>query len=346
MGMGRAELIELLKIPQDREKYLFELSAKTRKDSVGDVVYLRGLIELGNFCQKNCLYCGIRRDNTKAVRYTLTDEQVIMAAQFAYDNSYGSIAIQSGELESEQNSDRISRLIEKIKILSKGELGITLSLGEQSFETYKSWRDAGADRYLLRIETSNKDLFNKIHPNDPLHSFERRVNSLSMLKELGYQVGTGIMIGLPGQTVESMADDLLFFKNIDIDMCGMGPYLNHSDAILGESDMSEQERFSLTLRMIAILRIMMPKINIAATTALQAIDPLGRELALKVGANVIMPNITPTTVRANYKLYENKPVSEDCLDIQEKTLFDRIHGAGFEIGFDVQGNSIHYNERN
>ena len=345
MGMGRLELIELLKIPQDREKYLFELSAKTRKEGVGDKVYLRGLIELGNICIKNCLYCGIRKDNKNADRYTLTDKEVFDAAEFAYNNRYGSIAIQSGELESKQNTDRITRLIEEIKTMSNGEIGITLSLGEQSFDTYKRWKEAGADRYLLRIETSNEELFNKIHPNDSMHSYSRRIESLHSLKKLDYQVGTGIMIGLPNQSIESLADDLLFFKETDIDMCGMGPYLNHADALLGESNISEQERFSLTLRMIAILRIMMPKINIAATTALQAINPLGRELALKIGANVIMPNITPNSVRKNYKLYENKPISEDCLDIQEKTLFDRINDTGLEIGFSQQGNSVHYNNK-
>ena len=343
--MGRLELIELLKIPQDREKYLFELSAKTRKEGVGDKVYLRGLIELGNICIKNCLYCGIRKDNKNADRYTLTDKEVLDAAEFAYNNRYGSIAIQSGELESKQNTDRITRLIEEIKTMSNGEIGITLSLGEQSFDTYKRWKEAGADRYLLRIETSNEELFNKIHPNDSMHSYSRRIESLHSLKKLDYQVGTGIMIGLPNQSIESLADDLLFFKETDIDMCGMGPYLNHADALLGESNISEQERFSLTLRMIAILRIMMPKINIAATTALQAINPLGRELALKIGANVIMPNITPNSVRKNYKLYENKPISEDCLDIQEKTLFDRINDTGLEIGFSQQGNSVHYNNK-
>lgn len=342
MGIGRNELIELLSIPQEREQYLYSLSGKARINGVGNKVYLRGLIELSNICQKNCLYCGIRKDNTKTNRYTLTDQQVLQAAEFAHKNRYGSIAIQAGEIDSPQNTLRIESLIHNIKSLSNNRLGITLSLGEQSKETYKRWRDAGADRYLLRIETSSEELFNKIHPNDDMHQYKKRIDCLEKLKECGYQLGTGIMIGLPHQTVEILADDLLFFQKMDIDMCGMGPYLEHQEALLGISEIPIQERFNLTLRMIAILRIMMPNINIAATTALQAIDPFGREKALEIGANVIMPNITPTTIRASYKLYENKPISEDCLDIQEKTLFERILSTGLEIGLDQQGNSLHY----
>lgn len=343
--MGREELIELLKVPKNREKYLFELSGKTRAESVGNKVYLRGLIELSNICQKSCLYCGIRKENENCVRYDLSDQDVLDAAQYAYKNRYGSIAIQSGELNSEKNTSRIEGLVRDIKTLSNGELGITLSLGEQSDQTYKRWREAGADRYLLRIESSSRELFEKIHPNNSMHSYDTRIECLNSLRNHGYQLGTGIMIGLPHQTIETLADDLLFFKSMDIDMCGMGPYLEHEDAVLGKSEMRVEDRFNLTLRMIAILRIMMPKINIASTTALQAIDPLGREKALRVGANVIMPNITPTTVRKQYKLYENKPISEDCLEIQEKTLFERIADEGFEIGFSTQGNSLHYKSK-
>lgn len=342
MGMGKAELIELLQIPVEREKYLFDLSREARKNGVGDIVYLRGLIELSNICQKNCFYCGIRKNNTNTHRYSLTDLDVLNAAKYAFENHYGSIAIQSGEINSKVNTTRIENLVKKIKQLSNNTLGITLSLGEQTNETYKRWKEAGADRYLLRIETSSKELFNKIHPNDTMHLYENRINCLNNLKNLDYQVGTGIMIGLPNQTIETLADDLLFFKNMDIDMCGMGPYLEHKEAILGTSEIAIQTRFDLTIRAIAILRIMMPNINIAATTALQAINPLGREIALQAGANVIMPNITPITVRGNYKLYENKPISEDCLDIQEQTLFERIYETGLKIGFDTQGNSVHY----
>lgn len=346
MGMGKAELEALLTIPEDKMQNLLELSSRAKKDGVGNITYLRGLIELSNICQKNCYYCGIRRKNTNCKRYNLTDKQVLEAAEYAHKNRYGSIAIQSGELNSIENSIRIENLIKKIKQLSNNSLGITLSLGEQSYETFKRWQDAGADRYLLRIETSSEKLFETIHPNDSLHSFKNRFASLETLKKLNYQLGTGVMIGLPNQTISELADDLLFFKSLDIDMCGMGPYIEHPDTNIKNSVLSLEKRFDLTIRMIAILRIMMPTINIAATTALQAIDSLGREKALKAGANVIMPNITPTSVRSNYKLYKNKPISEDCLDIQDKTLFERIVSMGDNIGFSEQGNSKHYKDKN
>ncbi|MEG0499735.1 MAG: [FeFe] hydrogenase H-cluster radical SAM maturase HydE [Rikenellaceae bacterium] len=330
------------------DETLLERAHYYKGDNVGYVTYLRGLIELSNECIKNCLYCGIRRENEKAVRYSLTDEQVLEAARYAYENRYGSIALQAGERVSGDYVKRITELVKKIKQMSGGSLGITLSLGEQTKEVYHQWKKAGADRYLLRIETSNPELYTKIHPNDPLHTFEKRIKALEDLRETGYQVGTGVMIGLPFQTKKDLVDDLFFMKKMDIDMCGMGPYLEHRDTPLYEfRDLlwTQRERFEMTLRMVATLRLMMPKINIAATTALQAIDPVGREKALWAGANVIMPNITPVTTRASYKLYENKPVSEDCLDVQEKSLFERIISTGDEIGFGEQGNSLHYKFR-
>ncbi len=345
MGMGRAELIALLQIPKDREKYLFELSTKAKLANVGNLVFLRGLIEISNICHKNCYYCGIRRDSKHATRYNLDDNDIIESAIYAHKNGYGSLALQAGELENEQNTQRIEKILREIQKLSNGELGVTLSLGEQNYDVYERWRKAGASRYLLRIETSSAEFYKTLHPNDSLHNFDRRVECLKTLRELDYQVGTGVMIGLPNQTAEILADDLLFFKDLDIDMCGMGPYLENPDSMLPPATLSLEERFDLTLRMIAILRIMMPKVNIAATTALQAIDPLGREKALQIGANVIMPNITPVSVRKNYKLYDNKPISEDCLDIQDKTLFERIREAGCEIGFGIQGNSLHYTKK-
>lgn len=344
--MGKSELEALLTIPEDKMPNLLELASKVKREGVGNVTYLRGLIELSNICQKNCYYCGIRRENSRCERYNLTDNQVLQAAEYAYKNGYGSIAIQSGELNNKENTLRIERLVKQIKHLSNHSLGITLSLGEQSQETFQRWKDAGADRYLLRIESSSRTLFESIHPNDELHSFANRLKSLELLKKLNYQVGTGVMIGIPNQTISDLADDLLFFRSFDIDMCGMGPYIEHPDTSLENKSLSLEKRFDLTIRMIAILRIMMPTINIASTTALQAIDPLGREKALKAGANVIMPNITPTNVRSNYKLYKNKPLSEDCLDIQDKTLFERILASGDEIGFSKQGNSLHYNDKN
>lgn len=344
MKLEREEIEYLL----FEDENLIERAHYYKGDNVGYVTYLRGLIELSNECIKNCFYCGIRRDNSKVSRYSLTDEQVLEAAKYAYDNRYGSIAIQAGERVSGDYVKRITTLVHKIKDMSDGNLGITLSLGEQIPEVYRQWRRAGADRYLLRIETGNPTLYAKLHPNDSLHTHSRRLEAIESLRELNYQIGTGVMIGVPFQTKEDLVDDLLFMKKMDIDMCGMGPYLEHHDTPLYEykdSLWSVKERFDLTIRMIATLRLMMPKINIAATTALQAIDPVGREKALWAGANVIMPNITPTATRSSYKLYENKPVSEDCLDVQERSLFERIINAGDEIGFGEQGNSLHYKNR-
>ncbi len=330
------------------DESLIERGHTTKIDYVGSVTYLRGLIELSNECIKNCLYCGIRRDNLTVSRYNLSDEEVLAAAKYAYDNNYGSIAIQAGEVISSSFTKRITRLLTQIKRMSGGELGVTLSLGEQSEDTYREWFKAGAERYLLRIETSNRELYNKIHPNDALHSFDTRLKALEALRNQMYQVGTGVMIGLPWQSKQDLVNDLLFLKKMDIDMCGMGPYLeHHSTPLYTHRDKlwSKQERFDMTIRMVATLRILMPTINIAATTALQAINPLGREKALYAGANVIMPNITPTTIRSQYKLYENKPISEDCLEIQDKRLFDRIIEIGDSIGYGVKGTSRHYKNR-
>lgn len=330
------------------DETLLERAHHYKGDNVGYVTYLRGLIELSNECIKNCYYCGIRRDNQQVTRYTLSDKQVMNAARYAYENNYGSIAIQAGERIASEHVERITRLVKEIREMSCGALGITLSLGEQTHEVYQQWKKAGADRYLLRIETSNPQLYAKLHPNDSLHTFDRRLEALHNLRDTGFQVGTGVMIGVPFQTKEEMIDDLFFMKKMDIDMCGMGPYIEHKETPLyahRETLWTLQQRFDMTIRMVATLRLMMPKINIAATTALQAIDPIGREKALWAGANVIMPNITPVTTRASYKLYENKPVSEDCLDVQDKSLFERINNAGDTIGFGEQGNSIHYKNR-
>lgn len=192
-------------------------------------------------------------------------------------------------------------------------MGITLSMGEQSRETFERWKEAGAERYLLRIEASNRELYHKLHPHDDNHSYEKRLNALKLLQDCDYQVGTGVMVGLPFQTTSNLADDLLFFKDFDIDMIGLGPYIEHEDTPLYQySDQlkPQAERFELSMRMVALLRILMKDVNIAATTAMQSIDELGREKVIKVGANVLMPNITPVRYREGYLLYENKP----CLD--------------------------------
>ena len=338
----------LLSSEGEEKQTLFRKSASIKEKYIGQKVWFRGLIEFSNVCSKDCYYCGIRKGNKNPVRYNLTDNEILTAAKFAYDNRYGSIALQSGELEGEVVTHRIERILHNIKELSKGELGVTLSVGEQEPLVYKRWFDAGAHRYLLRVETTNRDLYKKIHPDDARHSYDRRIFSLECLKNIGYQTGTGVMIGLPFQTIDDLAADLLFMQEFDIDMCGMGPYIEHAEtplAISGAELLPLQQRFELTLKMIALIRIMMKDINIVAATALQAIDPLGREKAVRIGANIVMPNITPGKYRDSYKLYDNKPCTDDSAEDCQSCLEARIALADAEVVYGEWGDSQHYSRR-
>ncbi len=279
------EIVFLLKLKGDERNQLLKKSREVKESSVGRNVFFRGLIEFSNLCSKDCLYCGIRKSNTNVIRYSANDEEILAACRFAWENRFASVVLQSGEIATPKFVKRVDNLLKKIKQLSNCELGITLSCGEQTRETYCRWFESGAHRYLLRIETSNSELYKKIHPNNPKHSFEKRLEALQALKGCNYQVGTGVMVGLPFQTFDDLAGDLLFFKKIDMDMCGMGPYIEHENTPLylhRNLLMSQGERFDLTLNMIAILRLLMPDINIAASTALEAIDPMGREKAVTV----------------------------------------------------------------
>ena len=346
----KENIIELLgEKDQNRVQQLYDDAFRTKIDNVGNKVYLRGLVEITNICRKNCLYCGIRRDNPSNDRYEIDIEDVIPAARFAYEQGYGSMVIQGGERHDKKFRDKITSILKEVrKISSESPLGITLSLGEQPFDVYQEWFEAGAHRYLLRIESSTQELFEKIHPVDESHSFQTRLTALKDLRRAGYQVGTGVMIGLPFQTLGHLADDLLFFKDFDIDMCGMGPYLEHSQTPLYQYKdllIPKEERLELSLKMVAILRLMMPKINIAATTAMQSIDPAGREKAILAGANVIMPNLTLTEVRGDYSIYENKPgVGEDA-SITSSSLERMLQNAGIPIGYNEWGDSLHFKDR-
>jgi len=344
----RENIVSLLQSKDEDRTVLFKKSAEIKKLSIGNKVWFRGLIEFSNICSKDCLYCGIRKGNKSLTRYNLSDDEILAAARFAYENHYGSIALQSGEIESPYVTDRIENLLYRIKELSVGELGITLSLGEQDHEVYKRWYDAGAHRYLLRVESTNQKLYEKIHPNDSKHDFNNRLKCLKSLQDIGYQTGTGVMIGLPFQTMDDLAGDLLFMKEFDIDMCGMGPYIEHADTPLIKHSgklMPLSERFDLTLKMIAIIRIMMKDINIVAATALQAIDPMGREKAVKIGANILMPNITPGKYRDSYKLYDNKPCTDDSAEDCQSCLEARVSLADAEVIYGEWGDSKHYKER-
>ncbi len=345
---SRGDLVTLLSAEGRERELLFRKAAEVKAQVVGNKVYFRGLVELSNICSKNCYYCGIRSGNKVVDRYFVSDEEVLEAASYALDNGYGSMVIQSGERTDKVFVKKITALLEKIKQLSEGKLGITLSMGEQSEKTYREWYAAGAHRYLIRIETSNRDLYYKIHPKNARHDYDKRLEALRLLRETGYNVGTGVMIGLPFQTIDDLAGDLLFFRELDIDMAGMGPYIEHKDTPLYQYRdllMPKKERFYLSLKMVAILRIIMKDINIAATTAMQTLDKQGREKALKVGANIIMPNLTPVKYREGYLLYEDKPCLNEEASECRNCLEARIHIAGSEIGYGEWGDSKHFAHR-
>lgn len=331
------------------------------------IVYLRGLIELSNICRKNCLYCGIRSGNTLVERYELTDSQILELAEFALVNGYGSVVLQGGERCDSGYVERIAELVSQIKSLRYGDyppLGITLSLGEQTLETYRMWREAGAHRYLLRIETSNPELYRKIHPGESAaeltnHSFDTRLEALYNIRSVGFITGTGVMIGLPFQTKADLERDLDFFCNFGVDMVGMGPYIPHKDTPLGRMVMDSSfkdtgdfqnytpgQRLELSLYMIRELRRRMPHINIAATTALQVLAEDGRERAVSEGANVIMPNLTISSMRKKYQLYEGKSdLNDDAMSTKLK-LEKALAKSGAVIGWFDAGDPSHMKNLN
>ncbi|MHC1708068.1 MAG: [FeFe] hydrogenase H-cluster radical SAM maturase HydE [Bacteroidales bacterium] len=344
----RDDLIYLLNTDEKDRKLIFKKAAEIKNETIGNKVYYRGLIELSNRCTKNCLYCGVRAGNKAVVRYELSEEEVLEAAKFAHQQKFASIVIQSGERTSTRFTGKIEELLKKIHQETNHELHITLSLGEQTEDTYRRWYEAGAHRYLLRIEVSNPDLYKKLHPQNKNHDYYKRLEALKALRKVGYQVGTGVMIGLPFQTLEDLADDLIFLKEFDIDMAGMGPYIEHHDTPLYQYRdflLPRTERFNLSLKMVALLRILMKNINIAATTAMQAIDPQGREKAIMVGSNVIMPNLTPLKYRENYLLYQDKPCIDEEADECKGCLEARIHIAGAEVAYGEWGDSLHFKAR-
>ncbi|OHD53631.1 MAG: [FeFe] hydrogenase H-cluster radical SAM maturase HydE [Spirochaetes bacterium GWF1_51_8] len=323
---------------------LLDHAYSVKMETVGKNVYFRGLIEYSNLCAKNCYYCGIRRGNRHARRYTMTREETVDAGLFAFKQNMGSIVLQSGERCDREFTETIEGIIAELKERTGGKLGITLSLGEQTRETYRRWYGAGAHRYLLRIEASNPELYRKLHPAG--HDFDLRRNCLIGLKEIGYQTGTGVMIGLPFQTGDDLVSDLEFFREMDIDMIGMGPYIVHNETPLAahapDSPELRRKHYHDTLKMIAFARILLRDVNIAATTAMQVLDPFGRERALKAGANIIMPNITPMKYRSDYALYEGKPCVDEEPDQCLGCLTARIRMIGEEPGLGQWGDSLHF----
>lgn len=298
--LTRREIVQLLSCKEPQS--LFAAADRVRKEFVGDGVYLRGLIEFSSYCKNDCMYCGLRRSNAHAQRYRLSARQIIETAQEAVKLGYKTIVLQSGE-DLTFDTDKMCQIIREIKKL---DVALTLSIGEKTRQEYAAYKQAGADRYLLRIETTDKALYEKL---DPAMSFENRVRCLHDLKELGYEVGSGSLVGLPGQTLESLADDLLFFKKLPVDMAGIGPFIPHPHTPLGNE--KTDGHFELSLKMMALMRLLLPDINIPATTAMETLHPQGRLLALQCGANVVMPNVTQTTYRKQYELYPGKVCTGD-----------------------------------
>lgn len=347
-SLSRDELAYLISLSDPVEtKALHEAAYEVKVRHSGKLVNLRGIIEMGNICAKDCYYCGIRKGNEKTERFELDEPTILRAVQRNIDLRYGSIVLQSGEIESEKHTAFIERILRIIAEMSNDKLGVTLSLGEQSLETYARWRQAGAHRYLLRIETTNRELYAALHP--ACHSFDRRVECLRALRQCDYQVGSGVMSGLPGQTSDDLAADILFMRDMDIDMIGMGPYIPHHDTPLGRGIPFTPEyaadHLRLGLNMISVARLFLHDVNIAATTALQALADDGREQGVMAGANVIMPNITDTEYRRNYQLYENKPCLDDNSEQCRDCLVGRLARIGEGIDWDHQGTSPHYTMR-
>lgn len=345
--LKKEDIIPILKMNSNEEmEALQSLATEVRRDHVGRIVYLRGLVEFSDQCRKNCFYCGLRKENKAVNRFRLDEGEILNAAAFANENRYGSLVLQSGENQSEEYIDFICRVVKRIK--SKYNLGITLSCGEQSEETYRQFFESGAHRYLLRMETSSPELYAKWHPDDREHNFETRLNCLRMLKKIGFQLGSGSMVGVPFQTYTDIAGDIIFLRDMEVDMIGIGPFIEHSGTPFYQSKtyfIPREERLNITLRMIAILRILLKDVNIASTTALQALDRFGREKGLMFGANVIMPNLTPAPHRKDYLLYENKPCLDEDTFQCNNCLSSRIASVGDSIGYGEWGDPLHFFRR-
>ena len=314
---------EIVKILEDNtiNEYLFKTADIVRKEYVGDSVHLRGLIEFSNICKCSCKYCGLRAGNNLVSRYRLNKEDLINCASNAVKLGYKTIVLQSGE-DAYYAPDIMTEIIKEIK---KYDVALTLSLGEKSYEEYKAYKDAGADRYLLRIETTDENLYKELHPD---MSFKNRIQCLYNIKELGFETGTGCLVGLPNQSLKSLARDILFFKEINADMIGIGPFIPHPNTPLKNAKTGD---FILALKVMALTRIILPHINIPATTAMETINPNGRIIALQSGANVVMPNVTTTEYRKKYEIYPNKICLNDAPDKCRNCITQKIKSIGRTI---------------
>lgn len=335
--MDLQEVVRWLKSPPGSElDSLKEKADEVRKENVGDAVHLRGLVELSNICSRNCLYCGIRRDNHAIQRYRVSAEEVLDCAHKAVDFGFGTLVLQGGE-DPGLTKDFIHELICRIK--AETDLAITLSLGERDLEEWQAWRRAGADRYLLRFETSNRQLFDRIHPPKEGCQPCDRISMLKTLQNIGFETGSGVMIGIPGQTYEDLARDILLFSELRLDMIGVGPYIPHPQTPMGtgQGHAADPDQVPNTLEMglkvVALARLVCPGANIPSTTALATLDrAVGREMGLCWGANIVMPNLTPLKYRQLYEIYPSKAASTETAEQSRDAAFRQIEHLGRSLG--------------
>lgn len=322
--LSHDEYLTLIRRRSEVCDYAAELAGTVRRKYYGSRIFIRGLIEFTNYCKNNCYYCGIRAGNSHIDRYRLTPEEVVVCADNGYELGFRTFVMQGGE-DPYYTDDMLARIISLIKN-NHPDCAITLSLGERSRESYRILKEAGADRYLLRHETADKAHYETLHPDSM--SFEHRMQCIYDLKELGYQLGVGFMVGSPGQTEEHLASELLFLKQLDPHMVGIGPFIPHQDTpFRGEQGGTAE----LTTFLLSLIRLTLPQVLLPATTALGTIDPMGREKGIQAGANVLMPNLSPVGVRKKYMLYDNKictgEESAQCRDC----LSTRIAGIGYRL---------------
>ena len=333
--LTREEIITLLENRNSEIQADLALHAsEAAREHYGNKVFVRGLIEFTNYCKNDCYYCGIRCGNKNADRYRLTKEEIVGCASYGYDLGFRTIVLQGGE-DAYYKDDMIVDIIKSIK-KDHPDVAVTLSIGEKSYESYKAFFDAGADRYLLRHETADFDHYAKLHPENL--SPENRQQCLYNLKEIGFQTGAGFMVGSPYQTNENIADDLLFLKKLDPAMIGIGPFIPHQDTVFKDMKAGGLDE---TLYLLSIIRLLIPTVLLPATTALGTINPRGRELGILAGANVVMPNLSPVGVRKKYALYDNKictgEEAAECMNCLKR----RIGSIGYEIVTD-RGDNIKY----
>lgn len=306
----------------ENKMYLFEKSYARRLENYGNTVFLRGLVEISNYCKRDCNYCGIRNSNKDAERYRMIPEEILGCCRKGYDLGFRTFVLQGGE-DDWFTDERLVDIIEQIKITCPGA-AVTLSLGERSKESYQKLYNAGADRFLLRHETANEKLYNSLHPN---MDFNERRECLKNLKEIGFQAGAGFLIGLPNQKIEDYVKDLMFLKNLNPHMVGLGPFIPQKNTPLKDCQGGDVET---TLIMLSIVRLLLPHVLLPATTALGTLDPKGREKGFKVGANVIMPNLSPFENRSKYALYDGKKFINDEAAEELKKIKENIAAVGFQ----------------